>query len=82
MADGRPRQFPQADAEMPPPPSRYRADLTDSLERTVLTCLAPDPEDRFSSMHPLLLALVGELDEPVSLWPKGIRAERRQHPRD
>jgi serine/threonine protein kinase len=82
MADGRPRQFPQADAEFPPPPSRYRADLTDSLERTVLTCLAPDPEDRFSSMHPLLLALVGELDEPVALWPEGVRAERRQYPRD
>lgn len=82
MADGRPRQFPQADAETPPPPGRYRADLPESLERTVMTCLASDPKDRFSSMHPLLLALVGELEEPVSLWPAGIRAERRQHPRD
>ncbi|MBR9989661.1 MAG: serine/threonine protein kinase [Gemmatimonadetes bacterium] len=82
MEDGRPRQFPQADAEMPPAPGQFRSDLPESLEHTVMTCLAPDPADRFTSMHPLLLALVGELEEPVSLWPAGIRAERRQHPRD
>jgi serine/threonine protein kinase len=80
--DGRPRQFPQADAELPPPPSVYRPDLPASLDRTVMTCLATHAEDRFTSMHPLLLALVGELEEPVSLWPEGVRAERRQHPRD
>src|SRR5690606_27551661 len=82
MADGRPRQFPQADAELPSPPRTHRSDIPASLDHTVMTCLASDPDDRFSSMHPLLLALVGELEEPVSLWPAGIRAERRQHPRD
>jgi eukaryotic-like serine/threonine-protein kinase len=82
LEDGRPRQFPQADMELPPPPGQFRADLPSSLEETVMTCLAPDPAERFPSMHPLLLALVGELDEPVSLWPAGVRAERRQHPRD
>jgi eukaryotic-like serine/threonine-protein kinase len=82
LEDGRPRQYPQADGDAPPPPRRFRPDISESLERTVLACLAPDPADRFPSMHPLLLALVGELQEPVSLWPAGVRAERRQHPRD
>ena len=82
LGDGRPRQFPQLDDDPPPPPRLYRADISDSLERTLLTCLAPDPVDRFASMHPLLLALVGELDEPVSLWPANVRAERRRYPRD
>jgi eukaryotic-like serine/threonine-protein kinase len=82
LEDGRPRQFPQADGDEPPPARRFRAEITDSLDRTLLTCLARDPADRFPSMHPLLLALVGELEEPVSLWPAGVRAERRSQPRD
>jgi eukaryotic-like serine/threonine-protein kinase len=80
--DGRPRQFPQADGEPPPPPRGFRKAIPKTLEQTVLACLANDPADRFNSMHPLLLALVGELPEPVALWPAGVRAERRQHPRD
>jgi serine/threonine protein kinase len=79
--DGRPRQFPQIDT-LPPPPRAFRRDVPDSLEQTVLTCLEPDPADRFPSLHPLLLALVSELDEPVSLWPAGVYVERRQRPRD
>jgi eukaryotic-like serine/threonine-protein kinase len=75
------RQYPQIDGEPPPPPSRFAAGITPTLERTILTCLAPDPADRFDSMHALLLALAGELDEPVSLWPPGVQAERRQAPR-
>jgi eukaryotic-like serine/threonine-protein kinase len=82
LEDGRPRQFPQADGDSPPPPRRYRPEIPESLEATLLSCLALDPADRFPSMHPLLLALVGELDAPVSLWPAGVRAERRRHPRD
>ena len=82
VENGRPRQFPQTDCVLPPAPSRFRPEIPDTLERTLLTCLAPDPADRFPSMHPLLLALVGELDEPVSLWPAGVRAERRSQPRD
>jgi eukaryotic-like serine/threonine-protein kinase len=80
--DGLPRQFPQADGDPPPPPRRHRPEIPESLERTVLACLAQEPAGRFASMHPLLLALVGELQEPVSLWPAGVSAERRQHPRD
>ncbi len=76
------RQFPQITGALPPAPSKYRADIPASLEATVMKCLAPDPSDRHSSMHPLLLALAEELDGPVSLWPPGVRAERRQAPRD
>jgi eukaryotic-like serine/threonine-protein kinase len=82
LEDGRPRQFPQADGDTPPPPRRYRPDIPESLERTLLTALAQRPDDRFVSMHPFLLALVGELEAPVSLWPAGVRAERRSQPRD
>jgi eukaryotic-like serine/threonine-protein kinase len=82
LADGRPRQFPQTDGEPPPPPGQFRPDISPSLEATVLSCLALQPGDRFPSMHPLLLALVGELEEPVSLWPAGVSAERRRTPRD
>jgi serine/threonine protein kinase len=79
--DGRPRQFPQIDST-PPSPREFRSDIPESLEKTLLTCLARDPDDRFATMHPLLLALISELEEPVSLWPDGIDAERRQQPRD
>jgi eukaryotic-like serine/threonine-protein kinase len=82
LEDGRPRQFPQADGEPIPPPRAFRSAIPESLEVTVLGCLAPHPDDRFASMHPLLLALVGELPEPVALWPAGVRAERRRHPRE
>jgi len=82
VENGRPRQFPQCDDAPPPPPSRFRPEISDTLEHTVLTCLEPDPANRFPSMHQLLLALVGELEEPVSLWPEGVRAERRSAPRD
>ncbi len=76
------RQFPQVTGAMPPSPREFRPDITESLDRTVMTCLATDPAERFTSMHPLLLSLASELDEPVSLWPPGVRAERRQAPRD
>jgi serine/threonine protein kinase len=82
QADGRPRQFPQADGEPAPSPRRYRPDIPETLEQTVLSCLALDPADRFPSMHPVLLALVAELPEPVALWPEGVQVERRQQPRD
>jgi hypothetical protein len=82
MPDGRPRQYPQADGDTPPPPRQFRPSIPESLERTLLACLATNPADRFPSMHPLLLSLVGELPEPVSLWPAGVQAERRSQPRD
>jgi serine/threonine protein kinase len=76
------RQFPQAAGLQPPPPRQYRPEMTESLERTIMTCLSTAPSDRFSTLHPLLLALAAELNEPVSLWPPGLRVERRQIPRD
>jgi eukaryotic-like serine/threonine-protein kinase len=80
--DGRPRQYPQADGDPPPPLRSLRPDIPESLEHTVLACLATNPAERFPSMHPLLLSLAGELPEPVSLWPAGALIERRQQPRD
>jgi eukaryotic-like serine/threonine-protein kinase len=82
VAGGRPRQFPQADGDQPPPPRQFRPHISESLNQTVLACLSTNPADRFASMHPLLLALAGELQEPVSLWPAGARIERRREPRD
>jgi serine/threonine protein kinase len=76
------RQFPQVTGAMPPRPREFRSEISSTLDETIMTCLAHDPQDRYSTMHPLLLALAGELAEPVSLWPPGVRAERRQLPRD
>lgn len=75
-------QFPQINGELPPPPSRFRGGLPPTLEQTILTCLAFDPAERFPGMHQLLLALTAELGEPESLWPAGVRPERRSTPRD
>jgi serine/threonine-protein kinase len=75
-------QFPQLAGSLPEPPSRFRAGISPALDDTVLTCLAPDPSARFPAMHQLLLALMAELGEPVSLWPEGVQAERRSEPRD
>lgn len=80
--NGLPRQFPQADGDPAPAPRQFRSAIAESLERTVLACLSSDPADRFTSMHPLLLALAGELQDPVSLWPPGARLERRRQPRE
>lgn len=76
------RQHPQIGATLPPSPRRFNAEIPASLDRTILSCLAPDPEKRFPSMHPLLLALAAELDEPVSLWPVHVLTERRRQPRE
>jgi len=75
-------QYPQLSGDLPLPPSQFRPGLSESLERTMLTCLAPDPAYRFPAMHQLLLALMEELGDAVSLWPAGVRAERRSEPRD
>lgn len=75
-------QFPQLAGQLPPPPTRFRPELSTTLDQTIITCLAPDPAERFPAMHQLLLALMAELSEPDSLWPAGVRAERRREPRD
>jgi eukaryotic-like serine/threonine-protein kinase len=75
------RQYPQSEGVPPTPPRHFEPALAESLDRTIMTCLAPAPADRFDSMHTLLLALASELEEPVSLWPAGVQAERRREPR-
>ncbi|HEX9106827.1 MAG TPA: serine/threonine-protein kinase [Longimicrobiales bacterium] len=80
--EGAERQHPQIGSALPPSPRRYNDEVLPSLERTILRCLHPDPAERFQSMHPLLLALTAELDEPVALWPVHVLTERRREPRE
>lgn len=75
------RQFPQVCGRLPAPPRVFEPAISPSLERTILRCLAPTPTERFPSLHPVLLALSAELNEPDSLWPRGVHAERRLRPR-
>lgn len=75
------RQYPQIRGEAPPPLREFVDCVDASLERIVMKCLAPEPADRYESMHPLLLELAEELDEPASLWPEGVTTERRSAPR-
>lgn len=75
------RRYPQLGAAPPPSPRRFNDDVPPSLERIVLRCLAREPSDRFSGMHPLLLALASELDTHASLWPDEVQIERRRTPR-
>src|SRR5436305_4405646 len=50
----------------PPSPRRLAPDLDPAWERTLLRCLAPDPEDRFGSAEDVARALAGEPVSPVS----------------
>jgi serine/threonine-protein kinase len=75
------RQYPQIRGVAPPAPSALHADLPQSLDDIVLRCLEHEPAARYESMHPLLLDLAAELDDPVALWPAGIATERRRTPR-
>jgi serine/threonine protein kinase len=76
------RQYPQLSGKLPQPPRRFEQAIPQTLENTLMRCLAPRPDDRFPGVHPLLLALSRELGESDSLWPHGVLAERRRHPRD
>jgi serine/threonine-protein kinase len=81
-AEGDVGQYPQLGGTLPPPPRQFRPEISPTLEQTILTCLQPEPGARFPGMHQLLLALIAELDEPESVWPAGVRPERRREPRD
>lgn len=76
------RQYPQIRGDTPPPVRDFVPHISASLDTIVMRCLAPAPADRFDSMHPLLLELAEELHEPVSLWPAGVKTERRSTPRN
>lgn len=78
---GEERHFPQLGCTPPPPPGRWVPSTPASLDAIILRALARSPAERFPSMHAFLLALAGELSEPVSLWPQGVEVERRQQPR-
>ncbi|HEX7050608.1 MAG TPA: serine/threonine-protein kinase [Longimicrobiales bacterium] len=75
------RHHPQLGGTLPPPPRRFNPEVSATLERTILRCLAPAVGDRWPTLHPVLLALAAELDEPAALWPLDVRLERRRAPR-
>jgi serine/threonine protein kinase len=82
VREGPERQHPQIGLKLPPSPRRFNEDIPPAVEHVVMQCLQPDPADRFATMHPLLLALSAELEEPAALWPGHILTERRREPRD
>lgn len=55
------RQYPQVAGCRPASPRTFEPGIPQSLDQTVLRCLEPAPEARFSGMRPLLDALSGEL---------------------
>lgn len=75
---GAERLHPQLGTSPPPEPVQFNAEISPSLNETIVRCLRRAPADRFAEMHPLLLALIDELEEPAALWPDGVRAERRR----
>jgi serine/threonine protein kinase len=79
--EGEERRHPQLGEAPPPRASRWVPELPATLDGIILRALAASPAERFPSMHALLLALAGELAEPVSLWPQGVEVERRHRPR-
>lgn len=80
--DGVERDYPQLGDAPPPPPREFNPDIPRSLEELILRSLALRPEDRYATLHPMLMALGEELADPVSLWPAGVETERRRTPRD
>lgn len=80
--EGIERDYPQLGDPPPPPPREFNEAISPSLEGVILRCLAARPEDRYPTLHPMLMALGEELEDPVSLWPAGVETERRRTPRD
>ncbi len=79
---GEEREYPQLGDAPPPGPRTFNETISHSLDALVQRCLAADPNDRFPSLHPVLVALAAELEGPGALWPTGVETERRQSPRD
>ncbi len=80
MLTGRPPFLGEASGELivahlreePPPASRFVEDLPAGVDGLVQRCLAKDPDDRFSAMTELLVALVelsSQLDAPAAAVP-------------
>ncbi len=79
--EGEEREYPQLGPEPPPDPRDFCPDTPEPLARLVLDCLQADPARRPASLHPVLLGLSGQLNEPVAFWPEGVTTERRREPR-
>lgn len=79
--DGDEARYPQL-GEIPPPPARtFNQDIPEPLDAVVMRCLEARPEDRYDSIHGMLLALTEQLEGPAALWPEGVQTERRRSPR-
>jgi eukaryotic-like serine/threonine-protein kinase len=61
----------------PVPPREHRPQLDRELERLLLRCLAPKPNDRFQTVSGLLAALAPHLKGRYRLWPEAAPIERR-----
>jgi eukaryotic-like serine/threonine-protein kinase len=70
------RRFPQL-RRLPIPPRQQNPQITPDLERLILRCLAPAPEDRFQTVSGLLAALAPMLKGRHRLWPEAAPIERR-----
>lgn len=79
--EGEERRYPQLGSAPPPRPGEWAPSIPATLDDIILRALATSAGERFPSMHTFLLALAGELAEPVSLWPQGVEVERRHQPR-
>ncbi len=69
-------RYPQL-REAPVPPRVHNPQVTPDLERIILRCLQPRPEDRFQTVSGLLAALAPQLKGRYRMWPEGAPIERR-----
>jgi eukaryotic-like serine/threonine-protein kinase len=69
-------RFPQL-TRPPIPPRQHNTQITPELEKLVLRCLAPDPQQRFQTVSGLLAALAPMLKGRYRLWPEAAPIERR-----
>lgn len=61
----------------PVPPRQHNPQISPELERLLLRCLQPQPEDRFRTVSGLLAALAPLLRGRHRLWPEAAPVERR-----
>ncbi|MEJ2749663.1 MAG: tetratricopeptide repeat protein, partial [Anaerolineae bacterium] len=57
-----------------PPPSRYKSDLPESLERVILKALAKNPDDRFATAGEMVKALQSATEQPTITKPEPVIA--------
>lgn len=81
LRSGAEQEYPQLGDAAPSPPGEYNPAIPPAVDALVVRCLDPDPARRPQSLHPVLLGLSAELDEPVAFWPEDVQTERRREPR-